>query len=243
MEFKPFVLPELDTDKESILILAGDINLGSDSIPFITQMSKRFCKVIYVLGNHEYFCCNWNTLPEELSKIITEKGLDNVYLLENQKIIINDEFNIVGTTLWTDLNDGNPIDINEAKRRMRDYMFILKEEIPEALKIEPEDVIEKHKIAIKYLKENVDENSIVVTHHMPSYQCVHEKYKNLQLNSAFTTELVEFILEAKPKMWFHGHTHSKVDIVIGKTRIIANPLGYPSEYNITEFNPNLLVTL
>jgi hypothetical protein len=31
------------------------------------------------------------------------------------------------------------------------------------------------------------------------------------------------------RAWLFGHTHNFVDLMIGSTRIVANPRGYPSE--------------
>ena len=35
--------------------------------------------------------------------------------------------------------------------------------------------------------------------------------------------------DLQPKLWIHGHTHDRCDYAIGNTRVVANPLGYPTE--------------
>ena len=72
---------------------------------------------------------------------------------------------------------------------------------------------------------------IIVTHHGPSYKSVTERFIGSELNPGFVTELSEEILsmENPPKLWIHGHVHSEHDYMIGDTRIICHPRGYPGE--------------
>lgn len=47
--------------------------------------------------------------------------------------------------------------------------------------------------------------------------------------------------QAKLWLWIHGHSHDRCDYLLGKTRIIANPLGYPNEVRSLEaFRSSLL---
>jgi len=49
--------------------------------------------------------------------------------------------------------------------------------------------------------------------------------------------------EHQPKLWIHGHGHDRCDYVLGKTRVVANPLGYPNELRSLEaFEPAFTVT-
>ena len=57
----------------------------------------------------------------------------------------------------------------------------------------------------------------------------HEKYAGNPLNPYFCNNLDNFILDTKPFLWIHGHTHSEFDYFLGDTRVICNPLGYPGE--------------
>lgn len=45
---------------------------------------------------------------------------------------------------------------------------------------------------------------------------------------------------ANVKLWVHGHMHNASDYVIGDTRVVCNPKGYPGEKNgegLCYFNP------
>jgi len=48
------------------------------------------------------------------------------------------------------------------------------------------------------------------------------------LNSAFPTELGDFIAESRIDVWvwITGHSHVNIDATIGNTRIVSNQMGY-----------------
>ena len=50
----------------------------------------------------------------------------------------------------------------------------------------------------------------------------------------------EFLM-GKPVLWVHGHVHRKADYMIGSTRVICNPKGYPGEN--TGFDAGLVVEI
>lgn len=56
-----------------------------------------------------------------------------------------------------------------------------------------------------------------------------------------------FFMRRNGKVMLTGNTHSSVDIVIDKTRVICNPRGYSSYYNLhpenPDFNPNLIIEI
>lgn len=52
------------------------------------------------------------------------------------------------------------------------------------------------------------------------------KHKGDLLNSAFATELGNFIADSRIDAWIFGHSHTNIDATIGKTRIVCNQLGY-----------------
>ena len=46
------------------------------------------------------------------------------------------------------------------------------------------------------------------------------------LNSAFATELGDFIADSRIDVWIFGHSHANIDATIGNTRIVSNQMGY-----------------
>ncbi len=85
------------------------------------------------------------------------------------------------------------------------------------------------------IEEKAGENDIIVTHHCPSFQSVHENYKKSYgtdlylVNYGFSSHLDDTVEKSGAKYWVCGHTHWKHSYKIGETEVICNPLGYPGE--------------
>lgn len=132
---------------------------------------------------------------------------------------VND-IKIAGATLWTDLSKN--LDWVYYVNGLIDYRYIkdLNQDIMQ-------EVHEYH----KYFLLN-SEADIIVSHHTPSYQSIHEKYRGSPFNASFSNNLEEEILAMykPPKLWIHGHTHDRFDYMIGETRVICYPRGYKGEH-------------
>jgi len=62
------------------------------------------------------------------------------------------------------------------------------------------------------------------------------------MNAFFVCDMASQVGEHQPKLWIHGHSHDRCDYRLGKTRVVANPLGYPSEIRSLEaFDASFLV--
>ena len=77
-----------------------------------------------------------------------------------------------------------------------------------------------------YFANNIQENDVVVTHHLPSTLSIGDQFKTSELNRFFVCDMSNIILDKKPVLWLHGHTHESCDYVVGDTRVICNPYGY-----------------
>jgi predicted phosphodiesterase len=54
----------------------------------------------------------------------------------------------------------------------------------------------------------------------------------------FVCDMAARVRERQPKLWIHGHSHDRCDYLLGRTRVVANPLGYPNEVKSLEaFEP------
>jgi hypothetical protein len=47
----------------------------------------------------------------------------------------------------------------------------------------------------------------------------------------------------RPALWFHGHTHVRIDNTTGGTRLASNARGYEADGPVAGFEPDLVVTL
>ena len=64
------------------------------------------------------------------------------------------------------------------------------------------------------------------------------------MNVFFVCDMAPHVRERQPKLWIHGHSHDCCDYMLAKTRVVANPLGYPSEPRSLEaFEPAFQVTV
>lgn len=245
-------LSELPTDKETVLVLAGDIGIAhrpSTYKYFIEDYAYRFKHVIVILGNHEHY---HGKFPVSHTKIWNELvEFDNVSVLEKECEVI-DGVAFVCATLWTDMYKHNPICMYEATLGMNDYGCIRTgpNAEPWKRKLKPQDTIADHLNAKHYIFEEIKKQKeqgnkvVVVTHHAPCELSVDPQYKSDILTGCYYSDLSNEILDTTPELWIHGHTHVSFDYELGDTRVICNPRGYMglSENDLNhEFNPELLV--
>jgi len=227
IEFEPFEPPPTESD---VIILAGDIHIGSKGLLWAKE-SFAGKPVIYVLGNHEYY---GKALPKLTEKLKQEAVGSNVHILENDSVIVGDVV-FLGCTLWTDFELlGDPrIAGYEATQKMTDYKKIRVS--PQYRKLRSIDTAVIHRRSLRWLKKalanHAGKNVVVVTHHAPSKRSLPQWYAEDLLSAAYASHLDEVVASSKVKLWIHGHIHAPRDYVIGATRVVCNPKGYPDEYN------------
>ena len=214
---------------------------------FLKRCSFQFPHVIYVMGNHEFyhgkFYDSIQHMRDECAKF------PNIYLLEQDTKVI-DDVTFIGGTLWTDMNKADPLTMHAIEGMMNDFRIIRNDKRNFA-KMSAQDVVIRHRKTLQYfrsvLAEQHDKKFVVVGHHSPSFQSVHEGYKHEQLmNGGYHSDLSEFILDhPQIKLWTHGHTHHPFDYMIGETRIVCNPRGYENDgySEDTGWNPNLILEI
>lgn len=225
----PYAIKPLDTDKDTFLILAGDITVGTYHMDFFIDLVKRFKKVLYVLGNHEFYGGDFKQTPLDIRANLPE----GVVLLDNE-VYIQDGYRFIGSTLWTDFDSGRKKVLGSASSFINDFGIISNGD----RMLQAEDVYARHRESVKFLEEEFknefDGTTVVITHHAPTFKSIHPKYLGkielMDMNHLFASHLHELVLKSKAKYWFHGHTHDTFDYMVGKTNIICNPHGYPSEH-------------
>lgn len=212
---------------------------------FLKRMSNLFPHVVYVAGNHEFYHGKWvkgiQYLRDECAQY------PNVHYLERDSVKI-DDVTFLGGTLWTNMNKGDPLTLHAVRDMMNDFRIIKNDE-KGYTNLKPADTVIRHRQTLDYIKsvvaERHDGKFVVVGHHSPSFQSVHEGYKTETLmNGAYHSDLSEFILDhPQIKLWTHGHTHHCFDYTIGETRIVCNPRGYHSDgySENTGWDPNIIL--
>ena len=188
-----------EPEAETFYLNAGDTHPKAMFRDYFHSLFKND-NHFYVYGNHDYYG----------SSFAGSQG--DVFSREVNGI------KIAGATLWTDIRPDRWYDFREY---MMDYRQIKG--------MNYDRYMNAHRTHHDFLFNSGAD--IWVMHHLPSFQSVHEDYKHSDGNDFFATELSHWILDmAKPpKLIVHGHTHRKMDYMIGNTRVICHPRGYPNE--------------
>jgi hypothetical protein len=129
----------------------------------------------------------------------------------------------VFSTLWSKISRGNEKNI---ERGVSDFECIS----TNAKKLKASDFNKLHDESLDFVKQslhNDGKKSVVVTHHVPSLMCRSEVHNNSPINEAFCVDLTEYIHDSDVNFWIHGHNHFNHNpIIIGKTIVLTNQLGY-----------------
>lgn len=218
-------IKQLPSENIDIITLAGDIANLSQFPNIIKLFCNKYPEVIFVPGNH----CFWGYHRQQSINIFKklEKQFSNFHFLDN-KIWEYKNQRFLGTTLWF--------------KKVPNYLTAHWSDFFKIKKFSEWVYFQNNK-SLNFLDKNLQKNDIVITHYLPSYKSVVEKYKNDITNCFFVCEVDELIEQREPKLWQHGHSHCSVDYYINKTRIINNPYGYYGYELNNEFKSNLFIEI
>jgi Icc-related predicted phosphoesterase len=221
LEFNRCNVPDTDAD---YIVFAGDIHTCPNKVRdfFSSVRAKTNSKIIYVLGNHEFWGHQFFDVVELYRKEVSK--ISDCYLLEKE-ILRDGNVCFIGTTLWTDYNKGLEVVSSLANINDYDNMFIGRENVT------PSDIIPIHEASVKFVCDALEEENkrVVISHHGPSYKSVNSKYIRSTFNGAFVSDLSNIINRYQPEYWLHGHTHDACDYNLGDTKVVCNPVGYVGE--------------
>jgi predicted phosphodiesterase len=235
-----FLIELTDSD---IIVLAGDIGVGMKGIEFAARQTQINNKpVIYIAGNHEYYRYDYDKLQLAMRSYADTMPL--LYFLENDELIYRG-VRILGATTWTDyIGDGTlPQEANMAfiEISLNDHRLIKKGNRP----FLPEDALSLHEESKVWLTKKLDEDfdgpTLVITHHAPSLITQHLHYDYGPMSTGFLSNLDDLVKKAD--LWIYGHSHSNIDTMIGKCRLVSNQTGYKHENIPIPFNPNWVIDL
>lgn len=204
-------LKEAIAPKEKTLILAGDINTNVPGLmEDLEWAAANWENVIYVPGNHCFYRLgNYSIKAAKESLNIYLEGL-GVHVAVDPSVITIEGQRFVCCTMWSNVTDSVIVEY------VSDYRYFT---VP--------DLTEEHHKHVEFLKENIRESDVVVTHHVPLREQLQNKNFPLDLMStAFNTEV---LLDGMPKAWIFGHNHYNYDKVVRNTRYISNQYGYKNE--------------
>jgi Icc-related predicted phosphoesterase len=223
-----------NADKVDYLIIAGDL-CSSQYKGRIPETLKRLCDkfkhVIFITGNHEYYGSSFgevDNLIRDMDDPNLPTYIPNLITLQAGKVHKIGEYEIIGDTAWFQNTGAAKLFTNY----LNDFF-----EIRNFAKL----VYKREEACRKFLEAKVNKNSIVVTHHLPTPECISQRFKTSNINCYFLNDYSELIRNRSPLIWMFGHTHDSVDMKLHNTRLICNPLGYRGEHSNLTFNPSLLI--
>jgi predicted phosphodiesterase len=208
---------------------------------FFLRVSFQYKHVIYIMGNHEHYHGKFDKSAEIIRDTLGYLNIHNVYLLDRDTKLI-DGVHFIGGTMWTDCNKGDALTLYHLEHCMNDFRVIriagenFKKFLPKRTVMEFTKTRDYFKHVITNLPQ--DAKIVVCSHHAPSHLSIHDMYKHDKLmNGGYSTDLSEFILDRpRIKAWTHGHMHNNFDYLVGDTRVMCNPKGYPGENDEFDFN-------
>ena len=253
LEFKKDGIPSL-VEGAQVVVMPGDLaSVWQGHVPRMAQAWKNASHILYVPGNHEYYGDSISRGQDVLAKQCSANGIT---LLDTKAVTIG-EYRFIGATLWTDLqlretgqgrgsrtdtvnvenhhnvarilNDFSGAILNASGKWFTTWEAAHRHAADRAF-FEVE-ILDAHRQGLR---------TVVISHHAPSPRSVHPRFAGHPANPGFASDLEDLIEQLQPDLWLHGHTHNAADYRIGKTRILANPRGYPGPETL-DFNPELTV--
>jgi Icc-related predicted phosphoesterase len=222
---RPLEVPEAD-----LCIVAGDLCRGvANGVSFLARLLESRMPCLYVAGNHEY----WGSgIGEEIAAGKAAAACHpGIHFLENTAVTIGG-IRFFGATLWTDfsLRGHRAIAMRHARERMRDYRRISLSKNPWQ-RFVPEASAHIHARSRSFIGAvgNFPGKSVVVTHHAPHPRSLAIDPSDPLIDAAYASNLEALLFAVRPALWIHGHTHLSRDYMVGETRVISNPCGYPDE--------------
>ncbi|HEV3156450.1 MAG TPA: metallophosphoesterase [Candidatus Baltobacteraceae bacterium] len=200
-----------------ILVLAGDIACTPQDVAAFIETIDSSVPIVYILGNHEFdhssgFIKVFPQYRRELARF------PNLHLLEEESVVFNG-VRFLGATLWTDM--GLPAH----------YPLFEQETASLGMGVSVDELLAVHTQSVEWLRAQFPspEPTVVVTHMAPSARSSLPKWKNSPTSGFFWTALDELVVQTAPKFWIHGHLHNSADYLLGTTRVVSHPRGYPGE--------------
>ena len=228
LRWAPSAVPEHD-----LVVLAGDIaGSPAEAVAYAEGTFDR--PVVLIAGNHEFY---GHAVPTAIAEGRAAAARSrNVTFLEDESVAIGG-VRFIGACLWTDFALFGELRIPDAmalaRRTLADFDQILAEEPANGLmatRFTTRHAADRHRQSRAFidrtLAEPFDGNSVVVTHHAPARGSIAIRFEADLVTSAFVSDIAGQILERKPTVWVHGHTHENFDYEVGSTRVICNARGF-----------------
>lgn len=239
-------MPQLEPDAD-VLILAGDITVGSKNWDWIERQLVLFPHVLMVTGNHEYYHQCMNVVDTFYMDMDAKH--DNFHFFGKGRVKVIDDVRFIGATLWSDCF-AVPGNAHHVQYGMNDFNLINKSDevytSSQSNRWDIESATLENRQTADFIRNVLSKDpymmSVVFTHHAPSYNSVAECFAGNPLNAGYATNLHDIMeSESAPNLWIHGHMHNSNQYVVGNTVVMSNPRGYYDYGPNSSFNHNKIV--
>ena len=246
LEFEGNTIPRRASDADAV-ILAGD--LAPVRARRVNEIAKRWADaehIFYVPGNHEFYGSEIDEARLELARACNQCDIS---LLDPGAVTVG-EVRFIGATLWTDFRLGSgpaeeALAHFEVGSALSDFVGAIRHG---GSRLSTHETARRHELERAFIERELEVAgreglaAVVITHHAPSPRCIRPWYEGNRLNPGFASDLDRLIARHQPHLWVHGHMHDRIDVMLGDTRILANPYGYgPAEGR--DFDPALVIDL
>ena len=189
----------------------------------------RFRHVVFVPGNHEYY----RTSPADGDAVLAAcaRALPNLHVL-NPGVAVIDGTRFVGATMWFP-----PTPDEQSYRGFLTDFSLIRGFVPW--------VHETHAAQLAFVRENVRDGDVIVTHHLPHPNSTPRRFVDSPLNRFFV------VGRRGVRCWSarargYGCTATRTPRATtssGNTRVVCNPRGYPHEKHKPPVNLGLAIDL
>jgi len=244
IEMGPAIGPSVASD---VAVCAGDIglinNLG-DLEKYFNMIKETTNDVIWVLGNHEFYHSEYHQALDDANNFANKHGihlLDEALGTENLEI---DGVTFWGSTLWTDLKDGDWFVVKRIGHGLSDFVVIR----DGAGIFTAQQTMEINFRTREKINWDAD---VIITHHCP-IMMEHRRFPMSEITYGFCNDgLEEQIMACNAKYWMYGHTHDSVFKDLNGTGVVSNQQGYSRSswqtgeitYEDCKFDPGMILEL
>lgn len=242
IEFKNDDIPDplnYITPSAEILVLAGDIGTFykyDQLYGFLNRLSEYFERIVYVLGNHEYYQQeNTEPMTIECIKQYTKKleeSIKNLSILDRSGIHVkNTDICIIGCTLWSRLEPDKKLPRYFRCHNMTTSLYN-----------------KMHNNDLRYIQEMIEYcksknlRLVVVTHYLPSYRVIPSRKMSHSNVSMYASNLDYMFDGSLIHTWICGHIHSNFNTTVNGTHIVSNQKGKPRD-RITDYDKSFVITI
>ena len=233
-EFWEVSIPYYSAD---VVVISGDISSPiQKSMDFLVSYANKLQKpVIAVFGNHDFY----NSNIDEALLYAKGRAAESKYLhlLENSSCVIGNT-RFIGCTLWSDFSyntGGNVSNQQEnaylAQANISDFTVIKYGKSNH--RFSAMKCISLYQESLQYIESELQRATegkvVIVTHFGIDKLCSQPVHREDPLQSYFIANVEGLLSKYKIDVWIYGHTHYSNDFKIGKTRVIGNHIGYPTE--------------